>query len=193
VVWASWEINSHNTQRELYSEIPVAAYRWGFDPVNGESVSNEPEPLPEPVKEQIHFLVETCFPNRESITTWIKTNYAKNNDKEDWDYKLFFMLKDNRGQGLFSAQYFIKQSRDYAQWSQDYAKQSRDSAQWSQNYAQWSQNYAKLAETATGILDEMNIDKFIDYFMQNPNDYWSDRNRPREKEYTKTVKVEAKL
>src|SRR3990167_6048752 len=108
VVVADWEINSHTKIREYRKDlIPVNAKRWGFNPVNGEPLTNENESLPEKVKEKICLLREMYFPNKEAIAEWMKKNYGMQNDENEWDLSLLQML-DDKGKGLFSKKYFRK-------------------------------------------------------------------------------------
>ena len=89
VVVADWEVNSHSRIKEYQKElIPKDAKRWGFNPVNGEPVTNETEPLPQKVREKICLLREMYFPNRESMADWIRKNYGKNDDVEEWNWAL---------------------------------------------------------------------------------------------------------
>lgn len=159
IVVFDFEINSHSKIRE-YRKVPNGAIRIGFDPINGEAVQNDNLPLPIAVKEKVNLLFQMYFPDRKSISEWIRKNYAKNDDKREWDYRLLLMLKD-RGEGLFSKQYYTQRAQDCTQRAQD----------------------------CTGKLITMDIDKFIEYFSKNPNNYWKDRIVERVTRYEQFVKI----
>jgi len=38
-------------------------------------------------------------------------------------------------------------------------------------------------------LDEMDIEKFIAYFLEHPNSYWAERKEERKVEYKEFVKI----
>jgi len=174
------EINSHSSQRNKY-KIPANAKRLGFNPVNGEIISNDSEPIPERVREKASLLFEAYFPNKEAIAGHIKRNYAKNYDKEEWDMKLPSMLEDG-SRGLFSKKYFTQRAQYYTQWVQDYTQQAQD-------FTQRAQDCTQRAQDSFGTLDEMDIDKFIDYFLKHPNSYWAERNEPLKVEYQELVRA----
>ena len=182
VVVADWEINSHTKIREYRKDlIPANAQRWGFNPVNGEPLTNEAETLPEKVKEKICLLREMYFPNKEAIADWIKKNYDKQGDKKDWDFSLMNMLED-KGKGIFSQRYCEQQIKDYEQWI-------KDCEQWIKDCEQGIKYCEQGIKDGTGTIDTMNIDIFIDYFFQHPNSFWSERIEERKVEYESFVKI----
>ena len=174
-VVADWEINSHRGIREYRKDlIPANAKRWGFNPVNGEPLTNEDEPLPEKVKEKICLLREMYFPNKEAIAEWMRKNYGKQNDQTEWEIPLLQMLDDG-GRELFS-------QKHYEGWIKYYEGQI-------EYYEGLIKHYEGWIEYCTGSLDKMDIDKLADYFLQHPNFFWSERIEERKVEYKSFVRV----
>ena len=206
-----FEINSHSRIKK-YRQIPQNAHRIGFDPVNGEPVSNELEALPEAVKEKIRLVFQMYFPNKEAISNWIKKNYAKNDDKEEWDLRLLEMLQtegvakwlggdksaEESKQYAEVSKRCAEESKWYAERSKQYAEESKRCAEGSKRFAEESKWYAKVSKRyaeSVNIAQNKNyqelkgIEGFITAFMEFPNDYWATRNIPQEVEYRSFVRV----
>ena len=189
VFMIDYEINSHSEIKSKRPNlIPAEAISCGFDPVDGSPVGKNGEKLPVEVQEKIHFIMETDFPDRDSIKDWIRHNYAKNNDKDNWDYRLLLLLSD-KGKDLFSAQYYTKQAQYCTKQAQYYTKRAQDYTKRAQDYTEWAQYYTKWAQDYTGELDEMDLEKLLEYFEAHPNEYWSQRNNVRQVEKKEYVLI----
>jgi len=173
VVLMDFVHNSHSIINAAHADkIPANAENCGFDPINGKAVTNTFVPLPAEVVEKIEMAFVMNFPDKESIAQWIRQNYAKNEDKKNWDERLLLMLSD-KGKGLFSRKGYTRQAQDCTQLAQDYTRQVQD-------YTQRAQYCTRRAQDCTGELDEMDLEKFLDYFTEHPNEYWSEKNIPTE-------------
>jgi len=208
VVLMDFVHNSHSIINAAHADkIPANAENCGFDPINGKAVTNTFVPLPAEVVEKIEMAFVMNFPDKESIAQWIRQNYAKNEDKKNWDERLLLMLSD-KGKGLFSrkgytrqaqdctqrAQYYTRQAQDYTQRAQGYTQRAQYCTRQAQDYTQLAQDYTRQvqdytqraqyctrrAQDCTGELDEMDLEKFLDYFTEHPNEYWSEKNIPTE-------------
>ena len=201
------EVNSHSGIR-VRCKIPEGAYVLEIN-FNGKVVTNDDgtNEIPQQVIEKAELFFNMCRPNKETIAEHIKMNYAKNEDKEEWDRQLPNMLSD-KGKGLFSkkfytrcAQYYTKQSQDdrkmcliftqRAEGNPEIAEEDIEDAHAyirdAHAHARQAKYYKRLAQDCTGTLDKMNIAKFIAYFLEHPNDYWKDRKR--EKLNTRNLRV----
>ena len=192
-----FEYNSHSVSKEKRQGlIPLYAKRCGFDPVNMKPITNESGVLPDEVYEKIKILGQAYFPNKECIGEWIINNYAKNGDKDEWDVELTKMLGDG-GVGLFNAQYYRNRITYYKREIIDYenhiASRSHETAYFKSQitycknliikYENQIKKDEDLISRCTGLLIEMDIYKFIDYFLDYPNEYWSERRKKREVVY----------
>ena len=139
-----FEVNSHSRIKE-YQKIPDSAKRCGFKPENGEPVSNEDKPLPKKVGEKINLMFQMYFPNREAVADWIRKNYAKNADKDEWDLKLPSMLAD-RGEGLFSEKYYQRAIEYYQRQIKDYQREIEDYQREIEYYQGWIEYYCRRIE-----------------------------------------------
>ena len=190
------EVNSHTGIKKRYT-IPDGAYALGINPVNGKVTTNDSRNpnIPQKVKEKAELFFQMYRPNKETIAEHIRMNYAKNNDKAEWDVQLSDMLAD-RGRGLFTSKYYTQYAQDYTQRAQDYTQYAQDYTQYAQDYTQRAQDctqqaqkYTQLAQECIGTLDEMDINRFLEYFLEHPNDYWKDRTAERKVEYKEFVRV----
>lgn len=157
-VFIDFENNSHTTIRKK-RKVLVGAMNFGIDPVNGRAVSNAGE-LPEGLDIIIEALFEAHFTDRSSLVEWVRRNYAKNNDKENWQDRLplLFSVKGQKEfwgrRGLAEqskdfarrSKFYAEQSKFFAKRSKFYAEQSEDYAERSKVYAEWSKDYAKQSK-----------------------------------------------
>jgi hypothetical protein len=167
-IYMNFEENSHSLQREIHPEIPAEAKRCGFDPVNGQAVSNDSGEMPQIVKDEIERMFVTYFPDRESLKRWIRHNYGANYDREEWNYQLGFLLSSI---GISKA-YAIEDCKKQAEGYKQVAEQPVVTIRWDD--LQWLEHFLKI-------------------FDQYPNDYWSEKNIPVEREYQKEVKIKVRL
>ena len=197
-----FEINSHSRIKQ-YRSISETAIRIGFDPVDGTAVSNSATPMPLQVQEKIEMLFSAYFPNPETISEWLRNNYGKNIDREEWEDRILSMLSDD-GVDFFSRKYYEQKIENYEQsinfWGLRILYESSYSRtyyehrikvyeQWITDYKQKIKNYEQNINYCTGTLDNMDIDKFIPYFLSHPNKYWVQRCEKRKIEYKSFVNV----
>ena len=193
VVFA-WEVNSHQGIRSKFT-IPSNANNLGVSPITGEVVSNGDVFIPDRVKEKASLLFQAYRPNKECIVEHLRANYAKNNDKREWDIQLPRMLSGG-GMGLFSKKYRTERAQDRTEQAQDCTKRAQDRTKWAQDcteraqdHTKWAQDCTERAQDCTGTMDEMDIEKFIAYFLEHPNKYWADRKEERRIKYEEFVRA----
>ena len=207
VVVADWEVNSHARIKEQH-DIPNRSMRWGFNPINGEAVSNESVPLTDEVKTKIGLLFDMYFPNPQAIARWMKNNYAKNNDALEWDNKLSSML--DSAEHYFSSKFFTDQAKDFTDLAKDFTDQAKDCTDGAKDcterakyftdrakdctdqakdYTDQAKDCTDQAKDCTGAHDILHLYNFIEYFLAHPNEFWKNRNIVSEVEYQPFVKI----
>ena len=110
------------------------------------------------IKEEAEKLFRVYYPDKYAIANWIRDNYGKEKDKEEWELPLIQMLGDN-GRNLLSKEYYQKRVEYYQKMIEYYQK--------------WIEDYQKMIEDCTGSFSTIEIEAFIPYFLSHPNIYWA--------------------
>ena len=118
-VFLDFKNNAHSISKEKHPEIPKNARKCGINPVNGEPVTNDSEPLSEEAKIELTNMFNNHFSGRDNMLKWIKDNYGKNNDSQEWETPLIYMLQ-NGGSDFFSIEYYKGRIEYYKDWIEDY-------------------------------------------------------------------------
>ena len=80
-----------------------------------------------------------------------------------------------------------KETKLYKWWIKDYEERIKVYEQGIKDCKQGIKNYEQGTKDCTGTLTEMEIDKFIPYFLSHPNAFWAQRCEKRKIEYKSFV------
>src|SRR3990167_4520458 len=69
--------------------------------------------------------------------------------------------------------------KDCERWIKDCEQWIKDCEQWIKDCEQWIKDCEQWIKDCSGTLDQMDIGKFIAYFLVHPNSYWAERTNKR--------------